>query len=268
MTYPPAIIRPTRYGLVASEASSSIRALSSTPPPPGPPESPPPPKPANSSSNTGRFFSAGAGILATGSLLLGKTKYLLAALKVTKLASLGSMILSIGAYSMLFGFPYAVGVVGQIFLHESGHAYAMHRLGVPFSPMVFIPFMGAVIAMKEQPRDAYQDAIIGAAGPVAGTLAAGAISIVGHLNGGSQLLIALADFGFMINLFNLLPIGNMYVTPLFFFSCQFIRIVVYTCLYFGCDVLANMFFLPTGQGRRSLGRRPFTVRWSGWNWNW
>jgi Zn-dependent protease len=119
------------------------------------------------------------------------------------------MILSIGAYSIFFGPAYAVGVVGQIFLHETGHAYAMHRLGIPFSPMVFIPFMGAVIALKEHPRDAYQDALIAAAGPIAGTLAAGVISIAGHWNGQSQLLISLADFGFMVNLFNLLPIGSM-----------------------------------------------------------
>lgn len=194
------------------------RALSSSPPPP---EQEPPKElssktnhpnsnttDAASSISSTRLFSGGAGLLAAGSLLMGKTKYLLAALKVTKLASLGSMVLSIGAYSMVFGLPYAIGVVGQITLHEMGHAYAMHKYGIPFSPMVFIPFMGAVIAMREQPRDAYQDAVIGAAGPVAGTLVAGLISIAGHANG-SQLLISLADFGFMVNLFNLLPLGTM-----------------------------------------------------------
>jgi hypothetical protein len=170
-------------------------------------------------SNTSRFVSAGAGLLAAGSLLAGKTKYLLAALKVTKLASLGSMVVSIGAYSMVFGFPYAVGVVGQIALHESGHAYALHKFGIPFSPMVFVPFMGAVIVSKDYPRDAYQDAIVGAAGPVAGTLAAGMISVAGHVNG-SQLLIALADFGFMVNLFNMLPVGSMYVDRLISFLHQ------------------------------------------------
>jgi Zn-dependent protease len=127
---------------------------------------------------------------------------------------------------MIFGFPYAVGVVVQIFLHESGHAYAMHRLGIPFSPMVFIPFMGAVIALKEHPRDAYQDAIIAAAGPVAGTIAAGVISIVGH-GQQSQLLISLADFGFMVNLFNLLPIGSMYVSIYFFVVVGQIFVVAY-----------------------------------------
>jgi Zn-dependent protease len=45
-------------------------------------------------------------------------------------------------------------------------------------------------------------------GPVAGTVAAGVVGVVGVMTG-SQLLIALADFGYMINLFNLLPIGSM-----------------------------------------------------------
>jgi hypothetical protein len=64
-----------------------------------------------------------AGMLATavtaGAVLLGKGKYILGALKLTKFASLGSMVLSVGAYSMFFGLPYAVGIVGLILVHES-----------------------------------------------------------------------------------------------------------------------------------------------------
>lgn len=166
-----------------------------------------------SSSNTPRppprnRWAAGAGVVATASMLFGKTKYLLAALKVTKLASLGSMVISIGTYSMFFGFPYAVGVVGLIFVHECGHALVMHHLGHPFSPMVFLPFMGAVIATNKMPRDAYEDALIAAGGPVLGSLGAAGVAIAANVTN-SQLLFALADFGFMVNLFNLLPIGSM-----------------------------------------------------------
>ena len=150
-----------------------------------------------------------AGMLGTGGLVLfGKTKYVLAALKLTKLAPLGSMIFTVGTYSMFFGLPYAAGMVGLILVHEIGHAAVMHSRGVPFSPMVFIPFMGAVIATKELPRDAWEDALIAFGGPVLGSLGAGAIGLAGHATD-SQLLIALADFGLMINLFNLLPLGSM-----------------------------------------------------------
>jgi hypothetical protein len=87
-----------------------------------------------------RRWAQGVGLLGAASVLFGKTKYLLAALKLTKLASLGSMVLSIGAYSMIFGWPYAVGMVGLIFCHECGHLAVMLQRGIPFSPMVFIPF--------------------------------------------------------------------------------------------------------------------------------
>jgi Zn-dependent protease len=109
---------------------------------------------------------------------------------------------------MFFGLPYAVGMVGLILTHECGHALVMHNRGLPFSPMVFVPFMGAFIAMRKQPRDAWEDALVAFGGPVLGGVGAGAVAVVGH-SMNSQLLYALADFGFMINLFNLLPIGAM-----------------------------------------------------------
>jgi hypothetical protein len=36
-------------------------------------------------------------------------------------------------------------MVSLLLIHESGHALAMLRLGIPTGPMVFIPFMGAVV---------------------------------------------------------------------------------------------------------------------------
>lgn len=183
----------------SSPISSSLAYFSSNIPRP-----PPPPSKKNS-----RSLGNMVGMVGTGSLVLfGKTKYVLAALKLTKLAPLGSMILSVGAYSMFFGLPYATGIVSLILVHEVGHAGVMHKLGIPFSPMVFIPFMGAVIATKERPRNCLEDAKVAFGGPVLGSLGAGVVAVAGH-SMDSQLLIALADFGLMINLFNLLPLGSM-----------------------------------------------------------
>ena len=152
------------------------------------------------------------GLIGTGAsaavFLFGKTKYVFAALKLTKLASLGSMLVTVGAYSMFFGWPYAVGMVGLITVHEAGHALVMLQRGIPFSPMVFVPFMGAAIQMNRRPRDAWEDALVAFGGPVLGSLGAAAVGVAGHATD-SQLLIALADFGLMINLFNLLPLGSM-----------------------------------------------------------
>ena len=66
----------------------------------------------------------------------------LSALKLTKLSSLASLAMTTAGYAWLFGVPYGVGVTVQILLHESGHALALMRYGVPFQPMVFVPFMG------------------------------------------------------------------------------------------------------------------------------
>lgn len=145
---------------------------------------------------------------AGGMLLLGKGKYLIGALKLTKFASLGSMLLTVGAYTAFFGFPYAVGMTSLILIHESGHALMMRKLGIPFSPMVFIPFMGAAVAMRERPKDAYEEALVAFGGPVLGSV--GALGFAGAAHAmDSHLLFALADFGFMINLFNLIPLGSM-----------------------------------------------------------
>jgi Zn-dependent protease len=149
---------------------------------------------------------AGAGSAAL--LLAGKGKYLLGALKLTKFASLGSMMLTIGTYSMFFGAPYAIGAVGLIAVHEAGHALVMRRLNIEFSPMVFVPFVGAVIAMKDLPKDSYTEALVAFGGPCLGTIGAVGVNAIAYSTD-SQLCYALAEFGYLINLFNLLPIGMM-----------------------------------------------------------
>jgi Zn-dependent protease len=160
------------------------------------------------SPNSNRLWQ-GMGLLGSGSLLLwGKGKYLLGALKLGKLASLGSMLVTVGAYSMFFGIPYAIGMVSLITVHEAGHALVMLQRNIPFSPMVFIPFMGASIVMNRRPHDAWEDALVAFGGPALGSLGALGCSLGGYAMD-SQLLYALADFGYMINLFNMLPIGMM-----------------------------------------------------------
>mmetsp|Transcript_8442 Transcript_8442/g.13709 ORF Transcript_8442/g.13709 Transcript_8442/m.13709 type:complete len:199 (+) Transcript_8442:187-783(+) len=84
----------------------------------------------------------------------------------------------------------------------------MKKLGIPFSPMVFIPFMGAAVAMRKRPKDAYEEALVAFGGPVLGSV--GALGFAGAAHAmDSPLLFALADFGFMINLFNMIPLGMM-----------------------------------------------------------
>ena len=170
----------------------------------GPDMKPPSEENSPMAGKAGRFAQLGIG----ASLLFGKTKYLIGALKIAKAGPLVSMLLTSATYSIFFGWPYALGMVGQIFIHETGHAAVMHHYGIPFSPAVYIPFMGASIMMEKTPTSAYQNAIIAFGGPVVGGLGAFGLSALGHTLD-SQLCFALADFGFMINLFNCMPIGQL-----------------------------------------------------------
>lgn len=166
-----------------------------------------PPSPSGGSLVRSRLSSLGA-VSSLAFLSLTKSKSILAALKLTKFASLGSMLLTVGAYTTIYGLPYATGMVGLILVHESGHALMMRHKKIPFSPVIFVPFMGAAIAAKKHPKNAYDDALVALAGPALGSAGAGVVWGVGMMTD-SQLCLALADFGFMVNLFNLIPVGML-----------------------------------------------------------
>lgn len=119
--------------------------------------------------------------------------------------TLGSMLVSIGAYAWLFGWPYAVGFVLLILVHELGHYVAARQRGLAVGAPTFIPFVGAWIELKDLPHDLETEAYIGIAGPVAGSAAALACYFLAESEG-SRLLLALAYAGFFINLFNLIPL--------------------------------------------------------------
>ena len=165
-----------------------------------------PGQPAGSRSrfDTGRLKRWGAlGLLLF--FVLGKFKWVLAALKFAKFPTLITMVASVWVYATLWGFPFALGFVLLIFVHEAGHALVMRQQNIPAGAPVFIPFVGAVIAMKGLPRDAYVEALVGIGGPALGTLGALLCLMVGWLSG-HQIWYALAYTGLMINLFNMIPI--------------------------------------------------------------
>jgi len=143
-----------------------------------------------------------------GAFLLGKLKWGLAVFKLIKLGTLLSMFLTVGVYATLWGLPFAVGFVLLILVHEMGHAIAMRQQGIPASAPVFIPFVGAVIAMRGMPRDAWVEAIVGIGGPVLGTVGAAACLAAGSVTG-SPFWFALASTGFMLNLFNMIPVSPL-----------------------------------------------------------
>src|SRR6266568_4607922 len=80
-------------------------------------------------------------------------------------------IISVVAYSFLFGWPFAIGLVALLFLHEMGHAIVMKLKGIPVGGMIFIPMLGAAVFMNQMPKNAKDEAEVGIAGPIAGAIA-------------------------------------------------------------------------------------------------
>jgi Zn-dependent protease len=135
--------------------------------------------------------------------------WLLAAGKMGKMLTTGgTMLLSMLAYSWVFGWRYAAGFVLLIFVHEMGHYLAARRRGLAVGAPTFIPFVGAWIEMKQMPHDVETEAFVGFAGPLAGTAGALACYWVARQTG-SELLLALAYSGCMLNLFNLIPVSPL-----------------------------------------------------------
>jgi Zn-dependent protease len=188
---------------------------SQTQPPPlppgfGPPPPPPPPPPRPSGGDKLKKLLAPLGIV--GILLLkfgAKLKFIiLPALKFFPviLKTGGTMLLSIWVYAMVFGLWFAVGFILLIFVHECGHLVAARKCGLKVGAPVFIPFMGAFIALKEAPRNAWIEAQVGIGGPMLGTLGAGLCEVI-YLVTDNPMFQALAYTGFFLNLFNLTPVG-------------------------------------------------------------
>ncbi|PYL65263.1 MAG: hypothetical protein DMF25_04205 [Verrucomicrobia bacterium] len=124
------------------------------------------------------------------------------------LKSGGTMLLMIWIYTAMWGWKFAVGFVLLLFVHECGHLIVAKKFGLKVGAPVFIPFMGAFIALKEAPRNAWMEACVGIGGPMLGTLGALACNSLGEIFD-APVFIALAWFGYFLNLFNLTPVGML-----------------------------------------------------------
>ena len=166
----------------------------------------PPPRPV---SGGGSGVKKALGPLAALAAILAKFKgFLLVAIKFLPvlLKSGGLMLISMWVYAQLWGWRYGVGFVLLMFVHECGHLLVAKRLGLRVGAPMFIPFLGALIMLKESPRNAWMEAQIGIGGPILGSVGA-AVCFLIYRTTGNELYGALAYTGFFLNLFNLAPFG-------------------------------------------------------------
>jgi Zn-dependent protease len=130
----------------------------------------------------------------------------LLALKNVKLFAFSlTFLVSLAAYTSIWGWRFALGFMVLLMVHEMGHVIQLRREGVKASAPMFIPFLGAVVAARSLGENALAEARVGLAGPVLGTAGAAVCWAIAEATG-SDLLRALAYVGFFLNLFNLLPV--------------------------------------------------------------
>lgn len=130
---------------------------------------------------------------------------MIALLKVHSVAAMGvSMLVSVGAYAIAFGVPFAVGFVLLLFVHEIGHVIAARAVGIRALPPVFIPFLGAAVRLKSMPMNAKMEANIAIGGPAMGTLSA-LLCLAWYFWTDSAFSLLLAYTACLLNLFNLIP---------------------------------------------------------------
>ncbi len=139
-------------------------------------------------------------------------KLLLLLLSGAKLGKLfttgGTMLLSVLAYSLIYGWRYAAGFVGLLFVHEMGHYLAARQRGLDVGAPTFIPFVGAWIQLKDLPHNAETEAWVGLGGPLVGTIGA-LLCYFAAREMDSNLLLAISYAGFFLNLFNLIPLSPL-----------------------------------------------------------
>lgn len=170
-------------------------------------------EPASKPSKAPRWLAS----LGAFGLLLWKAKAILAFLATKgKLLLAGfaswktalSVGVSFGVYWAAWGWAFALGLVGSIYVHELGHVVALRRYGIPASAPMFIPGIGAFVRLDRRPATPIEDARVGLAGPWAG-LGATLIVFAVHLATGSPLFAALTQVGAFLNLFNLIPVWQL-----------------------------------------------------------
>jgi Zn-dependent protease len=118
-----------------------------------------------------------------------------------------AFFVSFAAYSLWFGsWEFGFGFVLLILVHELGHVAEAKRQGLPVTLPTFIPFFGAFVSVRQAGIAPWRSALVSLAGPFVGGLGAAAVWAVGSARD-TVWLVVLANIGFLLNAFNLLPIG-------------------------------------------------------------
>lgn len=174
-------------------------------------------------------------------------KYALPALKLTKAMPLMSMGLTTVCYSCFFGVPFAVGIVGTLFASNAARAAALKKFGCEVPVQMMVPFLGVTSSSAGTDYSKREEYVLMdkpfkrclvILAPVAGMCAfttAGPLMMGVFAN--SQCGWAVANTGYMMTLFSLVPLGDM--TP----GGQLLNYFSKNALFFGTAFNLGLLFV-------------------------
>ena len=138
---------------------------------------------------------------------LGSKLYsvLVKVLKGFKFTKIGLAGLSLAGYAAVFNWKFGLLLMIAIGFHESGHVWAMKKMGIKTKGFYFLPFIGGAAIAEEQYKTYGENAYVAIMGPIWGALLAG-ICAGAYWITGIPMLAAAAAWMATLNLFNLLPI--------------------------------------------------------------
>jgi Zn-dependent protease len=147
-----------------------------------------------------------AGLWALFAKLSSKLFSILAKLlKGLKFTKIGLAALSLAGYAAVYNWKFGLLLMIAVGFHESGHVWAMKKMGIKTKGFYFLPFIGGAAIAEEQYRTYGENSYIAIMGPVWGALLAGLCGIAYWMTG-IPMLAAAGAWMATLNLFNLLPI--------------------------------------------------------------
>lgn len=115
---------------------------------------------------------------------------------------------SMAAYSVVFTWKFALLILIAIGIHESGHVWAMRKLGIKTKGFYFLPFVGGAAIAEEEFPSREAEVFVALMGPIWG-LGTALVPLVLYAFTSDPLWAAAAGWIAMINVFNLLPINPL-----------------------------------------------------------
>jgi Zn-dependent protease len=128
-----------------------------------------------------------------------------------------TLLLSLLAAGLFYGWAFGTGVIALIFLHECGHVWAARRLGLPVGDMFFVPLVGAAVTLWHN-DDLAEGAYTAIMGPTFGAAGGLLCVLIGYAIR-STFWLDLAEFSLGISLLSLLPIRPLdgsWIAPVLF----------------------------------------------------